>query len=176
MRRTKLIELSSRKFHVWLACSIYLCTNKVVSYQWWVTVSWQATCSKLNYLEFSFCQQNLENSRFCQKNRENSRICLWFCRKNLGFQNSPYFCVFATLLYRFLYWFWEKNQLFCSLEESWKFKILVCRQNLESAGGICAVDVTRTLYTKLKQLVVAGLQSLRRFTFSLVFCSAICDG
>ena len=108
--------------------------------------------SELNYLEFSFCQQNLENSRFCQKNRENSRICSWFCRKNLGLQNGPYFCVFASL-YRFLYWFWEKNQLFCSLEESWKFKILVCWQNLESARGISAVDVTRTWYTKLEQLI-----------------------
>ena len=52
-------------------------------------------------------------------------------------QNSPYFCVFKyaravkqkvwneaenrgqdsyATLYRFLYWFWEKNQLFCSLD------------------------------------------------------------
>ena len=43
-------------------------------------------------------------------------------------QNSPYFCVFKyaravkqkvlnedATLYRFLYWFWEKNRLFCSL-------------------------------------------------------------
>ena len=32
-------------------------------------------------------------------------------------------------------------------------KILVCRQNLESASGICGVDVTRILYSKLEQLV-----------------------
>ena len=43
-------------------------------------------------------------------------------------QNSPYFCVFKyaravkqkvlnedATLYRFLYWFWERNRLFCSL-------------------------------------------------------------
>ena len=38
-------------------------------------------------------------------------------------KNSPYFCLFKytqavkqkAMLYRFLYWFWEKNQLFCSL-------------------------------------------------------------
>ena len=34
-------------------------------------------------------------------------------------QNSPYFCVFKyATLYRFLYWFWEKNRLFCSLRYS----------------------------------------------------------
>ena len=48
--------------------------------------------SELNCLEFSFCQQNLENSRFCRENRENSR----FCRKNLDCKTVRIFSYSST--------------------------------------------------------------------------------
>ena len=108
--------------------------------------------SELNCLEFSFCQQNLENSRFCRENRENSR----FCRKNLDCKTVRIFsysstreqsnkrsgtrlkteieesraCEARTKLRHALPItdFEKKNRLFCSLKESRKFKILECQK------------------------------------------------
>ena len=66
--------------------------------------------------------------------------------KNGRLQNSPYFCVFKyaravkqkvwnkavnrerdsyATLYRFLYWFWEKNRLFCSLQKWMNFLLSI---------------------------------------------------
>ena len=108
--------------------------------------------SELNCLEFSFCQQNLENSRFCRENRENSR----FCRTNLDCKTVRIFsysstreqsnkrsgtrlkteieesraCEGRTKLRHALPItdFEKKNRLFCSLKESRKFKILECQK------------------------------------------------
>ena len=108
--------------------------------------------SELNCLEFSFCQQNLENSRFCRENRENSR----FCRTNLDCKTVRIFsysstreqsnkrsgtrlkteieesraCEARTKLRHALPItdFEKKNRLFCSLKESRKFKILECQK------------------------------------------------
>ena len=108
--------------------------------------------SELNCLEFSFCKQNLENSRFCRENRENSR----FCRKNLDCKTVRIFsysstreqsnkrsgtrlkteieesraCEARTKLRHALPItdFEKKNRLFCSLKESRKFKILECQK------------------------------------------------
>ena len=108
--------------------------------------------SELNCLEFSFCQQNLENSRFCREKRENSR----FCRKNLDCKTVRIFsysstreqsnkrsgtrlkteieesraCEARTKLRHALPItdFEKKNRLFCSLKESRKFKILECQK------------------------------------------------
>ena len=150
--------------------------------------------SELNCLEFSFCLQNLENSRFCRrivKIRD-------FAGRILTAKQS----VFLRIQVR-------ASSQTKGLERGWKqrsrrvgrarlvlnyatlYRLPILRKkptvlrskriskiqdsrvpkNLESARGISAVDATRILYTKLEQLVHRSQSEV--FKFSLVFCLAI---
>ena len=149
--------------------------------------------SELNCLEFSFCQQNLENSRFCRENRENSR----FFRKNLDCKTVRIFsysstreqsnkrsgtrlkteieesraCEARTKLRHALPItdFEKKKPTVLQSKRISKIQDSRVPKNLESTRGISAVDATRILYTKLEQLVHRSTESQKFLSFLWYF-------
>ena len=143
--------------------------------------------SELNCLEFSFCLQNLENSRFCRKNLDCKTVRIFAYsstreqskKKKKGLERgwkqrsrrvgrARLVLNYATL-YRLL--ILRKKPTVLRSKRISKIQDSRVPKNLESARGISAVDATRILYTKLEQLVHRSQSEV--FKFSLVFCLAI---
>ena len=94
---------------VCVQCVRYTVILSHSSYLNWPSFFWYA-----DYIIsfFTYCNHTASTDRWCEHlNGE----ALW--KEERGFSpHTPYYS-YATL-YRFLYWFWEKNRLFCSLSVS----------------------------------------------------------